>query len=148
MRSTVTKSVALLGVILMAGGVCTRCETDPEVELDEPTYQINPSNPALVTITGTGLEGNCLNQPPYDDYYLYARLIHNGVPQPEIGPYGWQTDPYQVCPSNASRQYRSFEIRFEDVPFASGDTFTVQVRSNEGEGFDPFTVTSPMITVP
>ncbi len=148
MGSRIAKSTGLLAVIAVAGGVCTRCETDPEVELDEPTYQIDGSNPGLVTITVTGLEGNSLTQPPYDDYDLYARLIQNGVQHPETGPYGWSTDPYQVCPENSSRQFRSFTIRFDDVPFSSGDTFRVQVRSNEGEGFDPFTVTSPPVTVP
>ncbi|MBN1343023.1 MAG: hypothetical protein JXQ73_10110 [Phycisphaerae bacterium] len=149
MSSMLVKCLTLMSMVVMLTGVCSQCETDPIVEMDQPTAALNAGT---VTVTVQGQEGYCTNQPPYDSYYLYAKLLHwsGGVPvnHPEIGPYGWtRVGPYP-CSGGVfvKRSYYDFTISF-DVPGSSGDTFAVQVRSNEGEGFDPFTVVSPQVTV-
>lgn len=153
MSNTFVKSLGLVAMVAAVSGVCAQCETDPMVELDQPTAQKNGN---LVTITVTGLEGHATNQPPYDDYYLYAKLLQSSgsssVNHPEIGPYGWQTDPYQPCSGGGfvKREYRGFSITFTDVPLLIDglpDSFRVQVRSNEGEGFDQFYEVSPEVVV-
>lgn len=145
------KSVGLLSIVVMAGGVCARCETDPLVELDQPGAQVNGST---VTITVDGEEGWSTNNPPYRDYMLFAAVhrIHNGQPTqyPEI----MQDDPGWVYGATAScgltgavqRDHAPFTITFTNVPYEAGDSYYVHVRSNEGEGFDPLYVTSPQVT--
>ncbi len=151
MHKTLAGRLILIVPLLTMGAVCVNsCQTDPLVELNTPTAVKSGST---VTITVTGEESQPTNYPPYDDYNLYAKLYHTGTggtDHPEIGPYGWPTGAWMPCTTGGTvkRQYRGFTITWPNLTFISGDKFRVRIRSDEREGFDPFEVWSPEITVP
>ena len=150
MSKASVKSVGLVVMVVMVAGVCAPCETDPKIELDQPTAQVNAST---VTITVDGEEGWCTNFPPYHDYVLYAAVhrIHGGqdigYPNMTQDDPDWTYEPAASCGLGGfvKRDYAPFTIVFEDVPFEAGDRYYVHVQSNEGEGFDKAYATSPEV---
>ncbi len=151
MSKTALKSAGLVVMVAMVAGVCAPCETDPMIELDQPTAQVNGS---VVTITVDGEEGWCTNFPPYHSYELYAAVhrIHNGqdigYPNMTQADPGWTYQPSASCGLGGfvKRDFAPFTIVFEDVPYEAGDSYYVHVQSNEGEGFDKVYATSPEVT--